>query len=77
MSKPTLQETLRRWWEGKFIPYENEPSGSVFFVGGNFERHWTASVARAVYEFLKHEWKWTIGTCLASAGLILTYVRFF
>lgn len=71
----TIREKLQVWWNGRFIPYENNPSSGVFFIGGDYEWHWTARAARAVAFFLQREWKWMIGTALAVAGLLVAYLR--
>jgi hypothetical protein len=72
-----MRAWLKAWWEGVYEPYENEPGSGVFFVGGWQKRHWTSNVAHAVFDFLKAEWKWAIGSAIAIAGLIMTYIRFF
>ncbi len=68
---------IKHWWNGTFIPYDNDDDSGVFFVGGTYERHWSANLARAVAGFVAREWKWVIGTTLAVLGLAMTYARFF
>ena len=72
-----MRKALKKWWDGEFVPYENEPSDSVVIIGGTTKRHWTSSVANAVWAFLRNEWKWAIGTGIAVIGLTMTYIRFF
>lgn len=62
---------VRNWWDGRFIPYENDPNDSVVIIGGNQEWHWTARVARRIVAFLGKEWKWVIGTILAVIALVI------
>ncbi len=57
-----MREIFRRWWEGQYVPYENDPNAAVFFVGGADERHWTANLARWAWGFYQREWKWTLNT---------------
>jgi len=68
---------IKRWWNGTFVPYDNDDDSGVYFVGGTHERHWTARLVRAVVTFISWEWKWVVGTTLAIVGLAMTYVRFF
>lgn len=68
-------QAVKRWWEGTFVLYDNPPNSAAFFVGGNYRRHWTARVARAVVGFLRAEWKWVVGVIIAMTGLALGYLR--
>jgi len=72
-----MRERIRAWWEGKFVPYDDDPDNGVFVMGGFTHRHWTSRAARAVVGFLGREWKWVIGTLIALVGLTMTYIRFF
>jgi len=69
--------SIKSWWNGYYVPYENGPHSDVIFIGGNYQRHWSAKVARATLVFTHREWKWAIGTLLAIIGLTMTYVRLF
>lgn len=69
--------SIKRWWNGFYVPYENNPRSSLIFTGGHCQRHWSAKVARATLGFLHREWKWSIATLLAIMGLTMTYVRLF
>jgi len=62
---------LKKWWDGEFVPYENDPRGGVMIIGGTYRRHWSASALRAVVGFLQKEWKWAIGTLIAVVGIAL------
>ena len=72
-----MRERFKSWWEGEFEPCENDPNSGVFFVGGWQRRHWTSRAAHSIVDFLKVEWKWAIGSAIAIAGLVMTYIRFF
>lgn len=74
---PLLRSKARQWWEGEFVPYENDPNSGLFFVGGWQRRHWSARAAQALWDFLGREWKWATGFALTCIGLLMTYVRFF
>lgn len=60
---------IRKWYEGKLTPYENDPGSSVVFFGWNCERHWTSKLAHIVVAFYLREWKWVIGTAIALVGV--------
>jgi hypothetical protein len=72
-----MKAAFKRWWEGEYVPYENEPNLGFVIIAGDTKRHWTAMFARVVWGFFCKEWKWAIGTILAVVGLSMTYVRFF
>ena len=61
------------WWDGEYIPYENDPNSGVVFIGGTMEKHWTSTVTRKIWLFFKKEWKWVSGTVLTISGLIIAY----
>lgn len=67
----TFRDGLRDWYDGKFMPYENNPDDPVVFIGGAYERHWTANVTRALTKFWLNHWQWTIGTFLAICGMAI------
>ncbi len=68
---------IKHWWNGTFIPYDNNNDSGVFLAGGTYKRHWSARLARVVVSFVSREWKWVIGTSLAVLGLAMTYARLF
>ena len=70
-----VPKSLKRWYEGKYIPHENDPGSPVVFIGGSYERHWSAKAARALVEFWQREWKWTIGTAITIVGLLIAYKK--
>lgn len=49
-------ERIRDWYNGKFIPYGNDSNDAVVLIGGTYERHWTAVVARVVAKFWSDHW---------------------
>ena len=53
-----MWEKVRKWYEGKWVPYENPPGSQVELIGGEYEHHWTADVARALVTFYLAHWKW-------------------
>lgn len=75
MPLKTWRASIRRWWDGRFVPYDNDPRSGVVFIGGNTERHWTASLARLLWHFWLAEWKWILGFAVAVAGLIIGLYR--
>jgi hypothetical protein len=60
---------IKHWYEGKFMPYENDPGSPVVIFGWDYERHWTSRAAHVVAEFYLREWKWVWGTAIALFGL--------
>ena len=64
-----LRSAVRNWYEGKYVPYENDPRSTLVFIGGDHERHWTARVVRVLVEF----WQWIV--TVGVAPLILKMLK--
>ena len=62
-------KNLLGWYEGEFVPYENDPSSKLVFIGGHQRQHWTSRLTHIVIEFGKANWKWIIGTTIAIFGI--------
>lgn len=69
-------ERIRDWYEGKFVLHENDPVSGVVFIGGYYERHWTATIARALVHFYLEHWKWLWGFGLSVVGLYFAWLKF-
>jgi hypothetical protein len=68
-----LKKRISDWYEGRFVPHINEPDALILLLGGTYERHWTAQIARVFFEFLRIEWKWSIATAIAIAALYIAW----
>ncbi|NKL22547.1 hypothetical protein [Rhizobium leguminosarum] len=75
MNFQTPMKHLVDWYEGQYVPYENDRRNHFIIVGGYYERHWTARAARRVVEFWFAHWQWTIGTIIALLALCLTVFK--
>jgi hypothetical protein len=64
---------LATWWNGTSRPVEHHPG--ITFINLHPKRHWTSTAAHNVVDFIAHEWKWAIGTCVAIAGLIIAAMK--
>jgi hypothetical protein len=71
----SLREIIENWYEGEFVPFQNEPNDPVFIMGGRYRRHWTAQAARVLVKFWQNHWQWTVGTMLAICGLAVALTR--
>lgn len=66
----------KKWYTGTYTPYKNPPDSPVFFVGGDYDRHWTANAVRDQLAFiLKHKGK--IAGALLSASATAIIARLF
>jgi hypothetical protein len=65
-----LPSRIRKWYEGEFIPYENESDSHIVFIGGWQRRHWTAEVARVIVAFYGRHWQWVWSTIIAVGSLV-------
>ena len=72
---PSIRRSIRQWWDGRYVPYENDPRSQLVFIGGGQEWHWTAKAARAVVFFAAKEWRWLIPVLLTCFGLFIAYLR--
>ena len=70
-----IRDGIVRWYEGVFEPYANDPNSSAIIMGGDYRRHWTAHVARALVRFWLAHWKWIVTTVIAIAGVLLAARR--
>lgn len=66
-----MPEKIRKWYEGEFVAYRNEPGSLVFMTGGVYRRHWTSRIAHIAVEFYLREWKWTLGSAAALIVFVL------
>jgi hypothetical protein len=65
-----MKEIIRKWYEGEFVPYKNDPHSALFVIGGHYKRHWTANLARWAASFYMREWKWTLGAFAAVISFV-------
>lgn len=68
-----MKALLKRWWDGKYVPPQNDPGGSLVFVQGHYEKHWSSKATHAVTDFWLKYWQWCMGFGLAVIGLILKH----
>lgn len=61
---------LSAWYQGEWIPYENEPGSSVVFIGGFQRRPRLALAIETVFKFWGEHWKWLIGIAIAIAAIV-------
>lgn len=71
--KEGLLDKIRSWYDGKSVPYENEPGSGFAVIGDRVERSHSARAARVIVEFWLRHWKWCIGTAIAVVGLTLHF----
>jgi hypothetical protein len=69
-------ERIKIWYEGEFVPYDNDTSSGLVFLGGYQKLHWTARAAKKLASFWYNHWKWIITTTLAFAGLFIALMKF-
>jgi hypothetical protein len=51
-----LRDTIRKWWEGEFIPPANPPGAQVVLLSGRQKRHWTSSACHWLAIFWREHW---------------------
>jgi hypothetical protein len=60
-----FRSAVRNWWEGKFVPPENDPRSELRFMMGDYEWHWTARVVRSLGAFWLKHWQFIVTVALA------------
>ena len=61
---------IKRWYDGEYVPPKNDPSSPLYFISGDYKRHWTAKFSRWAIEFYMREWKWTLGVVAAVISFV-------
>jgi hypothetical protein len=64
-----IANATKRWYQGEYVPPENDPSSQLFRLLGNQRYHWSARAARRLAAFYLEHWKWFWGFLIAVAGL--------
>ncbi len=71
----SLKDKILNWYEGEFVPYENDPGSGIVIFGGQYERHWTANTVRSLIAFYLMHWKWLWDFCASMFGLYIAYLK--
>lgn len=66
-----LNDRIKRWYNGEFVVFNQDPNSDLVVIGGSQEYSRSAKIARAIVQHLAKEWKWWIGTAIAVCGLLL------
>ncbi|MBH5397382.1 hypothetical protein HZZ13_06200 [Bradyrhizobium sp. CNPSo 4010] len=70
-----MKDLLKRWWEGRYVPPENDTGAAIFFTQGRYERHWTSKAAHRVSEFYLKHWQWCFSAAFAVTGLVIAALK--
>lgn len=64
---------LKDWYEGEFIPHDNDPNSQVVFVGGYQKRPPLVTAMLSVWNCWKENWQMIVGVL----GLIVAIISLF
>jgi hypothetical protein len=64
-----IRKRLAAWYEGEFIPHQNDPGSRLVRVGGTHERSLAARALRCLIKFWEAHWQWSIGVGVAILAL--------
>ncbi|MBZ9820297.1 hypothetical protein [Mesorhizobium sp. CA4] len=64
-----FKQRISGWYQGKYVPPQNDHSSGIIILMGSYERHWTARLAQVLADFWLAHWQWTIGTTLAIIAI--------
>ena len=70
-----MRELFNRWWQGAYIPPENDPKRGLVFVTGTYELHWSAKAAHVVADFWMRHWQWCFSAAFATIGLVIAAMK--
>ena len=68
-------ERLKKWYEGEYVPHENDPDSPIVLIGGYTKRPWVAYAIDAALKFCTAHRKWLIGTVIALLALTVSIFR--
>lgn len=63
------RERLQAWYEGEFVPHQNDPGSRVVRIGGAYKRSLSARILRRAVEFWRAHWQWLIPVVLSIFAL--------
>lgn len=66
---------IKKWYEGEFVEYENDPNSLAVMIGGYYKKHWTAEMTEGLVIFYLAHWKWLWGFAASVVGLYLAYLK--
>jgi len=66
-----MKHVVKRWWQGTYVPPENDPHSGIIFVLGSYERHWSSKAAHVLAKFWLKHWQYVISTCIAVVGILI------
>jgi hypothetical protein len=70
-----LRERIENWYQGEFVAYENDPYGDLVFIGGRYNKSFSAKTATVLVNFWSKHWKYSIGVIVTVAAAILNYLK--
>lgn len=65
-----MKALLKRWWDGEYVPPQNDPYSTLIMMQGSYRKHWSSKAAHVGAEFWLKYWQWCMGFGLAVIGLI-------
>jgi hypothetical protein len=68
-------ERWRRWWEGEYVPPDNNLNSGLIILQGHYERHWTSRWAQVAWDYFKEHHRWIIGLLFGLLVAILVKAR--
>jgi hypothetical protein len=68
-----LLSKIKKWWDGKFIPYSSDSRYS-FSIGYSSERPFITKLASKIMGLLKYDWRWSLAFLVTIVGLIITII---
>jgi hypothetical protein len=54
-----MKDILKRWWQGTYVPPENDPDSGLVFMLGSDKLHWSSKAAHTAFDFWMTYWQWS------------------
>lgn len=67
-----IWEVIKTWYNGTYVPWENEPGSYEVFIGHDHKLHWTAKLIRGFVKWYLNHWQWFWGIFIAVLTLFAT-----
>ena len=66
---------LKRWWDGEYVPPQNDFGSTLWVIQGHYEKHWSSRAAHVVADFWMKHWQWCFSAVFAVTGLVIAALK--
>lgn len=70
-----MKALLKRWWDGRYVPPQNDPGSLLWVMQGHYQKHWSSKAAHVVADFWQRNWQWCFSAVFAVTGLVIAALK--